>query len=96
MTPPPINEDETEQAALSLLRDLGYSILFGPEVSPQTLYAERKSYSDVILTNRLRNAIADLDPTTQRPPQKTIRVHPSNPRHPRAESRPSTNNNSRT
>lgn len=62
MTPNPINEDEIEQEALSLLKDLGYSILFGPDISPETLFAERKSYSDVVFIDRLRNAITDLNP----------------------------------
>ena len=57
-----ITEDEIEQEALTLLRELGYSVLFGPDIFPETLFKERDSYSDVVFIDRLRNAIADLNP----------------------------------
>ena len=56
-------ESEVEEAALEILSDLGYKILHGPEIAPDGLYPERQSYSDVVLTERLRNAISRLNTT---------------------------------
>lgn len=54
-------ESEIEQFALELLRDEnGYSIQFGPDLVECT--APERTYSDVILQHRLRNAIDRLNP----------------------------------
>ncbi len=41
-------EKELEQAALEWFEEMGYEIVFGPEISPEGDYAERDDYSDVI------------------------------------------------
>jgi type I restriction enzyme R subunit len=58
-----------EDAALAWLRDLGYTVLYGPDISPDgdTLtpalsQRERGSYSQVVLEARLRTALARLNP----------------------------------
>jgi type I restriction enzyme R subunit len=51
------SEQELEQAALEWFEELGYEIVFGPEISPEGDYAERNDYSDVILEARLRDAL---------------------------------------
>lgn len=56
-------ESEVEEAALEILSDLGYKILHGPEIAPDGLHPERQSYSDVVLIERLRNAISRLNTT---------------------------------
>ncbi len=56
-------ESEVEEAALEILSDLGYKILHGPEIAPDGLHPERQSYTDVVLIERLRNAIIRLNTT---------------------------------
>ncbi|MCK9150495.1 type I restriction endonuclease subunit R [Methanobacterium alcaliphilum] len=57
-----INEDMVEQEALDILMELGYEILHGPDISPDGHSPMRELYSDVILTERLRDAIYRLNP----------------------------------
>ncbi|MCJ7616120.1 MAG: type I restriction endonuclease, partial [Desulfobacterales bacterium] len=52
-----ITESELETAALEILSELGYTILYGPDIVPDGISPERKSYSDVVLVKRLRNAV---------------------------------------
>jgi type I restriction enzyme R subunit len=54
-------ESEVECVVLDILAEMGYSVKFGPDLAPDGLYPERKSYSDVILFERLSNAIAQLN-----------------------------------
>ena len=56
-----ITESEVEDVALDTLHELGYSILHGPHISPESATPERRSYEDVILVERLRNAIAEIN-----------------------------------
>lgn len=55
-------ESHVEEHTLAWLRELGYSTLFGPDIAPDTLAAERKNYGDVILRDRFMQAIARLNP----------------------------------
>ena len=57
-----ITENDVEQAALSWLADLGWQVLYGPDIAPDGLYPERASYDDVVLQQRLRDALAELNP----------------------------------
>jgi len=41
---------------------LGYSILNGPDIAPGELFAERASYSDVLLEKRVKSALANINP----------------------------------
>src|SRR6056297_2526940 len=50
-------EAELEQATLDWFEELDYDIVFGPEISPEGEYPEREDYSDVILEERLRDAL---------------------------------------
>ncbi|MEK6891880.1 MAG: type I restriction endonuclease subunit R [Nanoarchaeota archaeon] len=56
-----ITESEVEELALKILKDLGYSIINGPDISPDGNNEER-TYQDVILVNRLRESINKLNP----------------------------------
>jgi type I restriction enzyme R subunit len=58
-----ITESEIEQATLNWFKELGYSILYGPDIAPGELLAERASYGDVILEGRLRSALASINPS---------------------------------
>ena len=57
-----ITESVVEEAALVWLEELGYAILNGPEIAPDGLFAQRASYGEVILPERLRTAIERLNP----------------------------------
>ena len=55
-------ESVVEQAALAWLETLGYLVLHGPEIAPGELLAERTDYGQVVLENRLRQALQKLNP----------------------------------
>ncbi|MBM4305410.1 MAG: type I restriction endonuclease subunit R [Deltaproteobacteria bacterium] len=59
-----ITESDVEQAALDILEELGYKTLYGPDIAPppEGTKPERKSYSDVVLVERLSKAIDKLNP----------------------------------
>ena len=57
-----IYESDIEEAALDWFAELGYTALHGPDIAPDASGAERASYKEVILTRRLRDAIARLNP----------------------------------
>ncbi len=55
-------ESEVEDVALELLEGLGHAILHGPDIAPGEPAAERASYEEVLLPERLREAIRRLNP----------------------------------
>jgi type I restriction enzyme R subunit len=55
-------ESEVEEAALEWLEDVGYTCLGGPDIAPGEPAAERATYRDVVLAQRLRDALARLNP----------------------------------
>ena len=57
-----MTEDQLEQECLGWLGELGYTHLYGPDISPDSDNPERESYRDVLLAQRLRAAIARLNP----------------------------------
>jgi type I restriction enzyme R subunit len=57
-----ITESDIEQIALNIFSELGYTILYGPDISIDGLFSERKSYSDVVLINRLKNKVYEFNP----------------------------------
>ena len=57
-----ITEIDIETAALNWLAGMGYSVLHGPDIAPDTSDAERSRYEDVVLRGRLRDAVARLNP----------------------------------
>jgi type I restriction enzyme R subunit len=57
------SESVVEDAALAWLESLGYTIKHGPEIGPGELFAERTDYGQVLLADRLRQALARLNPT---------------------------------
>ena len=57
-----LSEADVEAVALEWLSDLGWLVLPGPDIAPDTSHAERASYSQVILERRLRDALAQLNP----------------------------------
>ncbi|GBQ10205.1 type I restriction endonuclease subunit R [Komagataeibacter rhaeticus] len=57
-----LSENEIEDWACDILRECGYAITTGSDISPGGAHAERDSLSDVILNKRLQAAIDRLNP----------------------------------
>ncbi|AXA96287.1 type I restriction endonuclease subunit R [Microbacterium sp. PM5] len=60
------NENTVELAALEYFAELGYHTLHGPTIAPGEQLAERASYEDVFLWDRLRDAIGLINPGADR------------------------------
>ena len=56
-------EDDIEQLLIEELENLGYYYVYGPEIAHDGEFPERESYADVVLHNRLKEAIYQLNPT---------------------------------
>ena len=54
-------ESDLEQAALEWFEELNYIKAYGPEISPEGEYPERTYYSDVLLIDRLRDALVSIN-----------------------------------
>src|SRR3984957_4827974 len=63
MIPSHIAESHVEEAALEWLERLGYAVKNAPEIAPDTHNPERFTYGDVVLVDRLKQAIARLNPS---------------------------------
>ncbi len=57
-----ITEGVVEEACLEFFRALGYHTLYGPEIGPGGAAVERSSSEDVVLTARLRDSVARINP----------------------------------
>ena len=57
-----LSESTIEAVALDWLASLGWAVLHGPDIAPDMLAAERADYGVVVLANRLRSALARLNP----------------------------------
>jgi type I restriction enzyme, R subunit len=58
-----LDESGVEEAALQWLAALGWMVRNGLEIAPGELGAERGDYTQVVLEDRLRQALAGLNPT---------------------------------
>ena len=58
-----VTESVVEEVVLNLFEGLGYSVLNGPTIAPEQPTAERASFADVILLDRLRAALVRINPT---------------------------------
>lgn len=58
-----MTEDQLEQETLGWLSEVGYDCLFGPDLAPDGVNSERADYRQVLLGERLRRAIARLNPS---------------------------------
>ena len=59
----PFTESVVEEAALELFAALDYTVLHGPNIAPGEMFAERSSYQDVVLVERLRTVLTRINPT---------------------------------
>ena len=57
-----ITEEDVENFALKILSELGYQTVYGLDIAPDGLNPERKSYSEVVLLERLKDAVDRLNP----------------------------------
>ncbi len=57
-----IAEDAVEEVCLDLFANVGWKVLYGPEIAPREPAAERESYREVLLEGRLRTAVERLNP----------------------------------
>lgn len=55
-------ESHLEEATIEWFDELGYEIVFGPDIAPDGEYPEREDYSDVILSDRLKEALTRINP----------------------------------
>src|SRR5579863_2650701 len=57
-----VNESTLESAAVEWLASLGYAVLYGPDIAPDERAAERENYIETHLPNRLKAALARINP----------------------------------
>jgi len=55
-------ESVVEDAALGWLEALGWAVTHGPDIVPGELLAERNDYGQVVIEERLHQALARLNP----------------------------------
>jgi type I restriction enzyme R subunit len=55
-------ESVIEDAALAWVQAIGWRVAHGPDIAPGMLAAERRDYGEVVLAQRLRDALARLNP----------------------------------
>ena len=55
-------ESEVEAATLEWLESLGWMVSHGPNIAPHAADTERADYSEIVLEQRLRDALARLNP----------------------------------
>jgi len=60
-------ESEVEEAALQWFAEIGYEVLYGPDIEPDGTYPERTDYADPLLHGRLREALTRINPGLPEP-----------------------------
>ena len=58
-----LDEAQVELDLIATLRELGYDYVHGPDIAPGEPGAERSGYADVVLVERLRTAVTNINPT---------------------------------
>lgn len=58
----PTTENILEESAIEILQSQGWEYANGIEISPEGLFCESESFSQIVLVNRLRNAFAKIYP----------------------------------
>lgn len=77
-----VTESTVESAALAWLESLGWSVKHGAEIAPCELFAERQDYTQVVLAERLRQALVRLNPSLPADAIKDARRRITRPRVP--------------
>ena len=58
-----LTESEIETFSIELLERLGYQYIYAPDIAPDSETPERERFEDVLLLDRLRTAVARINPT---------------------------------
>lgn len=58
-----IKESAIETLAIERLQALGFSYVYAPDIAPDANNPERDSFAEVLLTQKLRNAVGRINPT---------------------------------
>jgi len=58
-----LTESEIETFAIEQFEKLGYQYLYAPAIAPDSDTPERERFEDVVLLERLRTAVARINPT---------------------------------
>jgi type I restriction enzyme R subunit len=74
-------ESTVEHAALAWLEANSWQVAYGPEIAPDMPAAERADYGEVVLAQRLREALARLNPAL---PSEALEDASASSRDPRA------------
>ena len=76
-----IVEQDVEDACIDWLEELGYDYVYGPEISPDGEHPERSDYKDVVLVDRLRNALEKINDVPLEAIDSAIKklIHPDTP-----------------
>lgn len=59
----PITENIIEESAIEILQAQGWDYANGKEISPEGEFCERENFSEIVLLNRLRNAVSRINPS---------------------------------
>ena len=76
----PITENIIEESAIEILQSQGWEYANGKEISPEGLFCERENYQQIILINRPRSAVAEINPhvpadAQEQAIQKVLRIY---------------------
>src|SRR6266498_392803 len=76
----PITENHIENLAIETLRSFGWEYIYGLAIAPGAEQQERENYEHIILTERLRKAVAVLNPhipetAREQAIQKALRIY---------------------
>ncbi|HEY5592699.1 MAG TPA: type I restriction endonuclease, partial [Paludibacter sp.] len=76
----PITEDKIETFAIEVLQSIGWEYVHGLAIAPGAEQAERKSFEQIILIDRLRKSVAVLNPdipqdAQEQAIQKVLRIY---------------------
>jgi len=76
----PITEDNIETFAIEVLQSIGWEYVHGLAIAPGAEQAERESFEQIILINRLRKAVGILNPdiphdAQEQAIQKVLRIY---------------------
>ncbi len=61
MTNYKITEDKIEKFAIQLLEKLGYQYIYAPDIAPNGVKPERKAFEEVLLLERLKEAVGRIN-----------------------------------
>ncbi|MBS1775518.1 MAG: type I restriction endonuclease subunit R [Bacteroidetes bacterium] len=76
----PITEDKIENFALEILHSMGWEYVHGLAIAPGAEQAERESFEQIVLIDRLRKSVSALNPTIphdaqEQAVQKVLRIY---------------------